>query len=81
MAEVRFPAAGDAAMKAVMFHGVGDIRLDDVADPKIFGGPSMTGPFNGLQAEYALTPFAASSHIKARGRGWTKVKLEPGGAA
>lgn len=27
------------------------------------GGPAMTGPFNGLQAEYARTPFAASNLV------------------
>jgi hypothetical protein len=27
---------GEVLMKAVVFHGVGDIRLDEVKDPKLF---------------------------------------------
>ena len=34
------------------------------AGTAFYGGPEATGPFNGLQAEYALTPFAASSLVK-----------------
>ena len=29
-----------------------------------FGGPQLTGPFDGLQAEYARIPYAATNHIK-----------------
>lgn len=43
----------------------------DVANPNgpaagtaFFGGPKSTGPINGLQAEYARTPFANASLIK-----------------
>lgn len=43
----------------------------DVANPNgpsagtaFFGGPKSTGPVNGLQAEYARTPFANASLIK-----------------
>lgn len=42
-------------MKAVTWHGVGDIRLEDVSDP------SIQNPYDavdGLQAEYARSPFA-----------------------
>lgn len=34
------------------------------AGTAFFGGPEATGPFNGLQAEYARTPFAASSLVR-----------------
>lgn len=34
------------------------------AGTAFFGGPESTGPFNGLQAEYARTPFAASSLVR-----------------
>jgi threonine dehydrogenase-like Zn-dependent dehydrogenase len=43
----------------------------DVANPNgpiagtaFFGGPKSTGPINGLQAEYARTPFAHASLVK-----------------
>src|SRR5207244_13030153 len=29
------PARGEHVMKAVVFHGTGDVRLDDVPEPKI----------------------------------------------
>lgn len=29
-----------------------------------FGGPQATGPFDGLQAEYARIPYAAVNHVK-----------------
>lgn len=34
------------------------------AGTAFFGGPADTGPFHGLQAEYARTPFAASSLVR-----------------
>ena len=34
------------------------------AGTAFFGGPETTGPFNGLQSEYARTPFAASSLVR-----------------
>ena len=53
-------------MKAVVFHGIGDIRLDEVADPTI---------------EQPTDAIEAYTSFDSRGRGWTKVKLEPGKAA
>jgi threonine dehydrogenase-like Zn-dependent dehydrogenase len=35
-----------------------------LAGTAFFGGPKDTGPFNGLQAQYARTPLAAASLIK-----------------
>ena len=34
------------------------------AGTAFFGGPQLTGPFDGLQAEYARIPYAATNHIK-----------------
>lgn len=34
------------------------------AGTAFFGGPAPTGPFNGLQAEYATIPFAASNLVR-----------------
>lgn len=34
------------------------------AGTAFFGGPESTGPFNGLQAEYAAIPFAASNLVR-----------------
>ncbi len=34
------------------------------AGTSFFGGPEMTGPINGLQAEYARIPFAATTMVK-----------------
>jgi threonine dehydrogenase-like Zn-dependent dehydrogenase len=53
-------------MKAVVFHGIGDIRLDEVADPRI---------------EQPTDAIEAYKTFGSRGRGWTKVKLEPAKAA
>ena len=35
-----------------------------LAGTAFFGGPQSTGPFNGLQAEYARVPFAATGLVK-----------------
>lgn len=34
------------------------------AGTAFFGGPQLTGPFDGLQAEYARIPYASTNHIK-----------------
>jgi len=61
-------------MKAVVFHGVGDIHVDDVPEPQI-QDPN--------DAILRLTPSETVSAIEAyeafdsRRTGWTKVALEP----
>jgi threonine dehydrogenase-like Zn-dependent dehydrogenase len=50
-------------MKAVVFHGVGDIRLDDMPEPKI------------LQPTDAIEAYKA---FDTRQSGWVKVELLPG---
>lgn len=49
----------------------GDYAYCDNANPNgalastaFFGGPAMTGPFDGLQAEYARVPFAQTGLVK-----------------
>ena len=48
-------------MQAIVFHVVGDIRQEDVADSKI---------------EEPTDALAASEHFDSRDSGWIKVELE-----
>ncbi len=49
-------------MKAVVFHGIGDIRLEDVAEPSIQQPTDAT---------------AAYKACDTREPGWVKVELKP----
>ncbi len=56
---------------ACQFCRMGSFAQCDVANPNgpqagtaFFGGPATTGPFNGLQAEYARIPFANVGPVK-----------------
>jgi len=51
-------------MKAVVFHGIGDVRLDDVPEPRI---THPTDPIVRLTARA----------ICRREQAWLKVALEP----
>jgi threonine dehydrogenase-like Zn-dependent dehydrogenase len=54
-------------MKAVVFHDVGDIRLEQVPEPQIE---------NGYDAIVRLTSSAICGTDR-REPGWVKVKLQP----
>ena len=55
-------------MKAVVYHGLGDIRLDSVGDPKL------------KEDTDALVPSAIDAYkaFDERQQGWLKVELTPG---
>jgi threonine dehydrogenase-like Zn-dependent dehydrogenase len=59
------------ACGACMFCRLGEFSQCDVANPNgseagtaFYGGPAETGPFNGLQAEFARIPFAPAGLVK-----------------
>jgi hypothetical protein len=62
----------DAQMKAVVYHGVGDIRLDDVADPKI---RSRLTPWCGSLRRPSAERISAYGTFDERADGWLKVAL------
>lgn len=58
-------------MKAVVFHGVGDIRLDDVAEPRIEHPNDVPERAAGVEACEAFD---------RREPGWLEVELQPAGS-
>ena len=56
-------------MRAAVWHGVGDVRLDEVPDPTI---QDPTQPGRGYCS------CCRAGHVAQHDSGWTKVVLEPG---
>ena len=52
-------------MKAVVYHGLGDIRLDSVSDPK-------------LKEDTDALVLSVYKAFDERQQGWLKVELAPG---
>ena len=62
-------------MKAVVFHGVGDIRLETVRDPKL---RAPTDAIVRLTASAIMNAIEAYKAFDRHEPGWIKVKLQPG---
>ncbi len=56
-------------MKAVVFHGIGDVRLDEVPEPKTLVGRHAP----------VTSAIDAYEQFDRRKQGWLRVELEPVG--
>ena len=56
-------------MRAAVWHGVGDVRLDEVPDP------TVQHPTEARRGHCAC---CRAGHVAQHASGWTKVVLEPG---